>query len=189
MKLLNLGCGGNRRNEYPWINMDYCFHFLDPHVKECMEKEETYVDHDMLKKPWPFDNDEFEGIVASHVFEHFNCQDDLLIINECYRILKPTGILRISVPDPELFFSKTVAKDYHWGDKPEHENRPFMDEALFFEEHVQVLSYYGLCCMAWSAGFREMYKSRFGFSAIQTLSMVDSRPQFTLFMEAKKGEI
>lgn len=46
--------------------------------------------------PWPWEDQSIEGIHASHVIEHFF--DQKKFIEECYRILKPGGFLRIVAP-------------------------------------------------------------------------------------------
>lgn len=52
--------------------------------------------HDLNKFPYPFKNNEFDEIIASHVLEHL---DDIpKVMEELYRILKPNGILKVRVP-------------------------------------------------------------------------------------------
>ena len=58
------------------------------------------VAHD-LKKGIPFADNSFDVVYHSHVLEHFPKVEALTFIRECYRVLRPQGILRVVVPDLE----------------------------------------------------------------------------------------
>ncbi len=50
-----------------------------------------------------FENDTFDSIYASHVVEHFDYRDKLVLaLQEWRRVLKPAGTLLISVPDLDV---------------------------------------------------------------------------------------
>ncbi|MBF9059793.1 methyltransferase domain-containing protein [Rhodobacterales bacterium HKCCSP123] len=89
---INLGCGGRYRRD--WINMDFVPR--PPHV----------MGHD-LSKPLPFAEGTADMIYASHVLEHFNRYDGLRLLKECHRVLAPTAVIRIIVPDLEA-----IARNY-----------------------------------------------------------------------------
>lgn len=94
---LNLGCGHDIRPvDAGWTNLD------------------GFVDHkdvlrwDVLKTPWPLNDDAFDAVCASHVLEHiptrFRLRDgverDILfdVMEEIHRVLKPGGILHLRTP-------------------------------------------------------------------------------------------
>jgi predicted SAM-dependent methyltransferase len=83
---VNLGCGS--RWAFGWQNFDYVAH--SPDVNQCD-----------LRKGIPLLNETAEIVYASHVLEHFSRADGRHFIEECHRILKPGGIIRIVVPDLE----------------------------------------------------------------------------------------
>ena len=86
LNYLNLGCGFNFHKE--WINMD-------------MNSNSPYViSHNILKKI-PFHSNQFDVIYNSHVLEHFPKEKVSNFVRECFRVLKPGGIMRVSVPDLE----------------------------------------------------------------------------------------
>ena len=85
-KLINLGCGNRFHKE--WINVD--FHSSDTNV----------LAHD-LRKGIPYEDETFDMVYHSHIIEHFNREEAHAFIKECYRILKPSGIIRIAFPDLE----------------------------------------------------------------------------------------
>ncbi len=79
---LNLGCGTDIKQGY--VNLDI------------IGREGVDVVHDLNRFPYPFSNDQFDEIYASHVIEHVD--DVLRVLEELYRILKNDGYLRIKVP-------------------------------------------------------------------------------------------
>jgi predicted SAM-dependent methyltransferase len=85
-KLLNLGCGSKYHKD--WTNVDFVSN--DPNV----------VNHNLLKGI-PFPENSFDVVYHSQVLEHFEKDDAVKFIKECFRVLKPGGIIRIVVPDLE----------------------------------------------------------------------------------------
>jgi len=58
--------------------------------------EVIYLD---VTKPFPFDSAQFDYISGEHLIEHISWDDGRLMLLECYRVLKPGGIIRIATPD------------------------------------------------------------------------------------------
>lgn len=86
MKMLNLGCG--RRLHPAWVNVD--FQTTAPGVMACD-----------LTKGIPFSSASFDVVYNSHLLEHFTKSQAPVFLKECFRVLKPSGILRVVVPDLE----------------------------------------------------------------------------------------
>jgi predicted SAM-dependent methyltransferase len=86
LRLLNLGCGD--RYHPDWVNVD--FHSSNPAV----------LAHD-LKDKLPFEEDFFDVVYHSHVQEHLPKIYVPMFFHECFRILKPGGIIRLVIPDLE----------------------------------------------------------------------------------------
>ena len=81
MKKLNLGCGNDIREGYVNLDVvDYGGNMI----------------HDMGKFPYPFDDNTFDEILASHVLEHMNNFHD--VITELHRIMKPNATLIVYAP-------------------------------------------------------------------------------------------
>jgi len=113
LNYLNVGCGNKFHKE--WINVDMVSN--SPHVK-------TYN----LLKGIPLSSDKFDVIYHSQVLEHFPKEKAPDFIRECFRILKPGGIMRVVVPDLENIVneytkhlneninnpSKQVEANYDW---------------------------------------------------------------------------
>lgn len=73
---LNVGCGGN---------------FLAGFINKDIEMDIT--------KPLPYKNNSVDFILAEHVVEHVSCADGFRFMEECFRVLRHGGILRICVPE------------------------------------------------------------------------------------------
>lgn len=86
LKLLNLGCGNHYHRK--WINVDF------------QSNGDGVIAHD-LNKGIPYKNSSFDAVYHSHLLEHFSKQYAPTFIKECYRVLKPGGIIRVVVPDLE----------------------------------------------------------------------------------------
>ena len=79
---IDLGCGYNKAEGY--IGVD------------AAKKEGVDLVHELDEKPYPFNDNVADIIHASHILEHVG--DVFCFFDECYRILKPGGILHIKVP-------------------------------------------------------------------------------------------
>lgn len=111
-RLLNVGCG--QRFHGQWTNID--LESVDPAVLE----------HD-ITTGLPFDDRQYDAVYHSHVLEHLDPTDGEKLLDECYRVLKPGGVLRIVVPNLEqiamLYLDnhsaawsgdETAAVNYNW---------------------------------------------------------------------------
>lgn len=90
--LLNLGCGSRRHPD--WTNLD-----LHPSGADVIAAD--------LRRPLPFPAACFMAVYAAHVLEHLTPAEAAGVLGECRRVLRPSGILRVVVPDLER-----VARDY-----------------------------------------------------------------------------
>ena len=86
IKLLNLGCGNRYHRD--WINVD----FVSP--------SSEVISYDLTRR-LPFAESEIDVVYHSHLLEHFRKDHALCFLTECFRILKPGGIIRVAVPDLE----------------------------------------------------------------------------------------
>lgn len=58
-----------------------------------------------LRLGLPFPDDSIDFIYAEHVLEHFEYSDLLVMIKDCYRVLKPNGIISVVVPDAAIYLN------------------------------------------------------------------------------------
>lgn len=85
---LNIGCGSRKLDGY--LNVD-----LSP---EC--EPDQVVDLETL--PWPFADDAFDGVLASHVMEHLGATPSVFlgIMKELHRVCRHGARIVILVPHP-----------------------------------------------------------------------------------------
>ena len=107
-KLLNIGCGGTFHLD--WINID-----VDP-LDPSIQKHNFF---DGL----PFSDHTFDGVYHAHVLEHSPLRHAKNFMSECYRVLKPGGIIRVAIPDLEQ-----IARLY----------LHFLENALKGDNHSQI---------------------------------------------------
>jgi predicted SAM-dependent methyltransferase len=86
MKLLNLGCGQSYHRD--WVNLD-----LVSTTGEVMACD--------LRQGIPFPDNSFDAVYHSHLLEHFPKNRVPIFLKECRRILKPSGVVRVVIPDLE----------------------------------------------------------------------------------------
>lgn len=95
MRYVNLGCGG--RYHPDWINID-----MTPTGAEV-------VRHD-LSRGIPLADASCDVIYASHLLEHILHSDAPTFLKECYRVMRPGGVIRVAVPDLERICREYLAK-------------------------------------------------------------------------------
>lgn len=91
MKKLHLGCGADLKEN--WINTDA---FPEQIKNKKIRDQILKLD---VTEIFPFNNDEFIFVYSEHMIEHLTYKQGLFMLKECYRVLKPGGILRIATPD------------------------------------------------------------------------------------------
>jgi SAM-dependent methyltransferase len=96
---LNFGCGGN--------------------ILEGWENHDADVD---ISRDLPYQNNYADYIFAEHCVEHISQYTAYSFLRECYRVLKPNGKVRITVPSIANIVNKATF-NYHnfikqsgWGD-------------------------------------------------------------------------
>lgn len=147
MRLLNCGSGADRPPA-PWINLDNLHSILHhgSQEREQLDAQPNYVNHDLLSGPMPFGDATFDGIILSHVLEHFDCQAGLKLVQDCRRLLVPGGTLVVSVPDAS-YFRSVYSDDQvpNWPrlfdtTDPKNTLPSFFVAALWFNEHRVILT-------------------------------------------------
>lgn len=92
-----------------WINLDV--HNLTDFANQ---NGYRFVHHDLRNGLPQFGTESVDYIYLCHVLEHFSYADGLTLLKECRRVLKPSGTIRIVVPDAKLLLIH-LASDMNFG--------------------------------------------------------------------------
>ncbi|MCK5850531.1 MAG: methyltransferase domain-containing protein [Kiritimatiellae bacterium] len=85
-KILNLGGGSNCLNGCLTVDID--------------PRADAYTD---IRARLPFPDASVESVFCEEVIEHLNKHDGFKLLQECFRILVPDGVIRIITPDMDYF--------------------------------------------------------------------------------------
>ena len=141
---LNLGCGNNIRTGY--INIDF------------EEHEGVDMILDLNECKLPFGDNTVDEIILFHVLEHIT--DRYGLIRECWRVLKPNGILHMKLPTKIVDIthqSYEHRKDYFYPLYNKVEIGGFQSDNLF--ELVYVKGHRRLSDLFWR--FRDWFLNLF----------------------------
>jgi predicted SAM-dependent methyltransferase len=94
---------------YGWLNCD----ILD--LTEFASSQAYSFIHMDATKPFPWKDEAVDLVFTSHLIEHFTRDEGRGFLKECYRVMKPGGVIRISVPNTRL-----ITKDYLEGNITEY---------------------------------------------------------------------
>lgn len=137
----------------------------------------TCFDEDIdVSKPLPWADNSVEFIVISHCIEHISPAEAFSFLREARRILKPGGVIRVTVPDVVQIWEDATPeylnwlKSMGWGDG---------SKASAIENIVCRHGHKGLFCSSsiWvlmaAAGFSQVQHQNRGFSKCPELASSD----------------
>lgn len=141
--LINLGCG--IRMHPAWNNLDFSIYARLRHAMwqalilrqvGLISQERfnlfSYIEPDIivwnLRRGIPFPNQTFDVVYHCHLLEHIDRANALSFLAECYRVLRPGGIIRVVVPDLEKW-----AHEYSYSLEQCNANN-------FLQEHEEIIA-------------------------------------------------
>lgn len=203
MTLLNLCAGAVRIVDDIWINLDSLHDVLAPGTPERsnLDAEPNYVNWNIPQDgKLPFADEMFDGVLASHCFEHWDCQQGVAVMRECRRVLKRHGTLLVSVPDASVFrvYEKedTVENAVRLFGEPIHlpdGETTFANYCLWNRFHKVILTEDALWAYFLRAGFKciEKHRKEGGIMIgrpleFRTMKALLNRIPFSLVMSAEK---
>ena len=157
-KTLNIGAGGRTYKTYPSTNYQ-CIN-IDA-------RELPNIDRVCDVEALPFENEEFDYILASDIIEHFPVSKTQTILKEWSRVLKKEGVLEFRLPNlsaicKQYFDGGKNARNISWllyGGQDYSGNFHYVgfDRVFFMEEYTKV----GLTEVSYSEeGFNMIVKVR-----------------------------
>ena len=181
-KYLNVGCGPNINQNY--INLDYLW---VPGVDVCWD----------ITKGIPLESESMEGIFTEHCLEHISFSQCKDAINDFYRILQPKGVVRIILPDAELYLDlyeqskngKNVEFPYVSDTEKKNNFTPIMSVNRIFRDHGHLFAYDAetLAVLLKNAGFINIKKESYMSGRCSELLIdTESRKIESLYIEAEK---
>lgn len=133
-RALNLGCGKRPRGRG---------HIPPGYEIVCHDKDKRFkhvdVAWDLNEYPWPWEDEEFDRILAFDVIEHL--WDPVAFMDECWRLIKPTGVLVIHTNNVEYI-------EQAWRD-PTHKRVYCHDSFDFFDPKTHWGAEYLLSDRTW----------------------------------------
>jgi len=218
-KKLHLGCGSITPKG--WLNVDGSFNArLSKHkiltkllkllhivpIKKNIWQGKIFV-HD-LRKPLPFSNNSFNIIYSSHVLEHLYLDDAQKLLKECFRVLKPTGIMRIVIPNLKIYVEDYI-KEKEQGKKlaADRLNERLLlrtkvrsnsnwfyrqyQKSTDFNSHKWMYDTDSLTNYLTKAGFRDIKRKSFAMSLFKDISMIEKthhERKPSIYLEAIKPQ-
>ena len=141
-----------------------------------------FVFHD-LSYSVPFADNTMDCVFSSHFLEHLSQSEGCHLIDEIYRVLKPGGRIRLSVPDLNYALSL-----YTCGEKARMlQDYFFVDsQGSYFARHKYMYDFDSLNNIFTDSGFTEIEKYAFQVGKLPDIELLDNRPEDSIFVEAVK---
>ncbi len=179
---LNLGCGPNIDKGF--INIDATW---VPGLDICSD----------IRRGLPFSDGSIGGIFSEHCLEHLSLDEGRALLRECWRVLAPQSIIRVIVPDLELY-ARTYVKHLDGCDvalpNEYFTNRTnvalpvaLINELFYGSGHRFIYDFQSLSDVLNEVHFSAIEKHTFGTGSDERL-LIDSpgRRSESLYVEARK---
>jgi predicted SAM-dependent methyltransferase len=169
---LHIGCG---RNHLPgWVNIDLAGLGAD-------------LPWD-LRHRLPFYDGSSAAIFHEHLLEHLPIDGALSLLRECWRLLRPGGILRVGVPDFGRYLLDSISPNgFIDTNRPNRPTRLLaVAEVAYCHGHRSIWDSETLCLAVLEAGFQAPTERPYGISAIEPAPDSAGRSAETLYVEAEK---
>ena len=173
---VNIGCGSFR--QAGWYCVDY--------------KGETADLRLDIRREFPFANGSCRFIFSEHVFEHLTLEELRHVLQDCYRVLKQGGAIRIVVPDLERYVRAYVDGDdgFITSVWPTKVTPTEILNGLFYVlGHRFIHDFHSMSRELQAAGFSEVSRSKYRQSRFPELNIDSEYPHRqieSLYVEAIK---
>jgi SAM-dependent methyltransferase len=137
----------------------------------------------------PFGDATVDALFHEHLLEHLPLKSGLDLTLECYRLLKPGGILRVGVPDVARLLRSWLDQpsDFVESVRPGRPT-PFLavQEVFYCCGHRTMYDFETLALLCRAAGFEMIEQRDFGDSRLSPCPDSEHRRSGTLYVEAVK---
>jgi predicted SAM-dependent methyltransferase len=142
-------------------------------------RADVYMD---VTEPLPLEDEKIEAIVLEEVIEHIPADKGRQLVRECYRVLKPSGHLRITTPDLEYLASDVL----------DREQGHLINWVFYNHGHEHIYTEDEVITLCKTAGFESVRASNYRDEETQ-LGSWDTHayrfthpPELSLYVEAQK---
>lgn len=177
MKRLNWGCGP--LTPFGWVNSDI----------EAGPGIDVVAD---IRRGLPFPDDHFDYIVSIHVLPELAYRELDPALLELRRVLKPGGVLRLSLPDLDLAINAYRTKDVDYfligDDEVKSLAGKMIVQLLWYGRSRSMFTWEYTKELLERTGYRDVVRSAHEQSAsgLAGITELDNRALESLFVEARK---
>jgi len=181
-KLLDIGCrSGELRNFLPKEIQYYGLDFIEDYGQFI----DNFYHLDVSKNKIPADDNSFEYVHLGEVLEHISCF--MNVFEEIHRILKPNGLIVITVPNNfHLLQAISILHKHNY-----KKTRLDIEAIKHLDTHIHSLSEYDLLKICQLIGFIPFECDRFycqlGKYKLPECTIFKVFAKFILFVARKKG--
>lgn len=140
------------------------------------------VDYLDVGRRFPYASSSFEAIFSAHMLEHLPPAVAANCLAECLRVLKPGGVMRVGVPDLDL-----------WVENYDRNDPDTFVDAIFEirqnggkNRHHWMYNETSLVRTLLGIGFTKVARREYRQGECPDIDVLDNRPDETLFVEAAK---
>lgn len=150
-------------------------------------------------KRLPYSDQSVSKIYTSHFLEHIPVEKGSFFLQECYRVLKPEGVMRLVVPDllshaekyvectKRLLNTSLLPDDRSFHDKfLQTIFGAYLKKKRYGAEHCYMYDLPTLVSLLNSVGFQNIKRFNYREGDDDELPSYDSRPYYSLHLEARK---
>jgi len=165
---LNLGAGGQKAEG--WTSVD--------------RAGDVDVTLDLVADDWPWPAGSVDGIVLHHILCMLTVEEMATVLANCYRVMKPGGVLRVSDADLARGIQAALRFDFGWfveyrgGDSMEKTVGFFITQGGARKQHLQG---WDLVAQCENLGFRTA-----GWSSDEVVP--NSIPSWVTELDSRQGE-
>ena len=145
-------------------------------------RQNRFVYHN-IEYGLPFRDQTIDFVYSSHFLEHLDKERARKFLAECFRVLKPSGVARIAVPDLE----------YAWELYRRGEKELMLHDFFFtgtdtaFSQHRYAYDFDLLSKALKGVGFPSVNRASYQRGLTPDVEILDNRAEYTLFVEAQKA--
>ena len=147
-----------------WVTEDAIVHVVDyPPDLDIRRRD--------VRKGLKFDDMSVDCIYTSQMIEHLHRDDTIFVLQECYRVLKKGGILRVAVPDLKIYTREYMNAENSFNNNDNPAADKFMDALMLQGIGDNRPLFYKLMCKRhqWVYDFKSLAKRLYdcGFSKVK----------------------